>query len=87
MLSCKSPAEYSKGKRKTAAPEAPRPHPSSPQGRTKNNVRSKSLTKMHFSRSLWLNKIQVSEAQVLLQGLHSLALNAEIRDFLTTRLP
>lgn len=77
LLSCKSSAEYSKGKRKTADPEAPRPHPSPLQGRMKNNARSKRLTETHFSQSLQLNEIQVSEAHIF-QGLCISACNAEI---------
>lgn len=87
LLSCKSSAEYSKSKSKTADPEAPRPHPSPLQGRMKNNTHSKSPTKTRFSQSLQLNKIQVSEAQALLQGLCTSARNTEIRGFLTIWLP
>lgn len=79
LLSCKSSADYSKGKSKTADPEAPGPHPSPPPGRMKNDARSKGPTETRFSQSLQLNKIQVSEAPVLLEGLHTAARNAEIR--------
>lgn len=79
LLSCKSSADYSKGKSKTADPEAPGPHPSPPPGRMKNDARSKGPTEMRFSQSLQLSKIQVSEAPVLLEGLRTSARNAEIR--------